>query len=738
MATLGIDDKVWLDNSIPILISGMAGSAKSTNTHDDVIYKYYSKDEVMWCTSSNALKKAAEIKFGHDCYTIAGGPFKTVHGIFFAEIKDLLAMGIKVVVLDEALQVPFRKIIELCEKYRGAIKFIILTDTHQQLCPGCEDNLEAFIEYSKRPYVVYKELTYTYRARNDKTREAYKYYYDKCGDNCIPVSVITKNYKTIKYSQMPYNQDSFYIPHSLNIEDFLFMDKCLSTLWKDDTVILVPKGEIAKSKNPKRKSYPILSQKAANREQRRKAKRKNRNSHGYFQPYNTASPTRFQGNEVKIGHTLYYMITEKSRITYREFYTVISRLQDIDDLVIVICENIPEDEENIETFRGLPIKHSDYGHIEYEGDTLILSKKDMLKFMSEHCPDTDEIYWKKDVVYKKINGVDTKVIAARTRDAELFDPSKVKKNGTSASSVIRKDGSLQYSYIPQFYKTMDFNNCDDIHAINAVKRYTDKPRYDVDFSGAYPQIMKFCPIPIDGVMSKDESEDKVHFYKYEGDYISFDGDCKSIPIASCKDVPLADYIRDNNLGKLTYLCSVPYSIGCIPGDYTYEQYHKSDEDYRKCKHNMNYGTWRHHYLELSETNDCYLINESNIYEPIMIAIESYQLYYMSILKDALNGSYIKVDAVFFNYEPDNATYDLIRRTLPDWCEYKVEYLPEGKTRKDDKIVIHRKGEVRKTKAQIKSEYDKQRRANMTDEQKAKEAERKREARAKKKLANQEG
>ena len=107
---------------------------------------------------------------------------------------------------------------------------------------------------------------------------------------------------------------------------------------------LICKGSIA-SKPPKDlHKYPILSQLQAERMK----------SQAYLQLANIGSITRYQGSEVTDKQKLYYIITLDSRITNREWYTVVSRCWTLDSIVIVIANR--QTKEKLKTFNNRKIK----------------------------------------------------------------------------------------------------------------------------------------------------------------------------------------------------------------------------------------------------------------------------------------------------------------------------------------------------------------------------------------------
>lgn len=719
---LGIDEKIWLDSTKINVISGKAGCSKSGDTH--AFYEGANK-KMLWLTSTHFLAKVAEERFGHKCYTIAGGAFVTVGGVYYKEFKDIDA---DVVVMDEVLQADIKRVVDFCNENVGKVKIVLLTDVHQMLTPDEEfDTLNVFNKFIQQDNVVFSEITYTKRADDDETREAYNYYYNLDGDMPISVSEIKKKYKTIDYSQMSYNYTDKYIVHTNDQEEFMYLDKNLASL-RDAPVI--PKGGIAGRKNPNRDVYPVLPQNIVKKNKRYERK-------GYFQLANIATPTRFQGSEAKAGETLYYIISDKSGISAREFYTVITRLHRIQDLVIVICNEVPEKVEHLKTFRGLPVKREKYLSIPHEGETKTLTAAAMNEFFEKNYPDTDDICYNKDIVYAEKSGKgNIKMIAMMKKGAKQPQGSMCVVNGlgkvepfrstqVNIQSVSRRDGALQYSYVPEIYEILDKEGLKGVAVPRLAKgtnNLSGKYKYDVDLSGAYPLFLNYFEVPIEGLLSRKPSKNMLNFYLYKGKTFTNN--------SLINNEKLIEQIKNENLGEVKYLFSLPKKIGCIPGEYALKEYHKSAEAKDKCKKNMLWGIWEKEFLQLNK--DCYIMQESHIYKILMATIYSQQSYYMYNLCKALNEHNHCVDAVYLEKEPDDNTVKIVESVLPECIEYKIENLTYDKN--DKRRIIYRRGVELKSESEIKRDKMRAKRAAMTEEEK--EAQRAKD-RERKRLAKQE-
>ena len=163
----GITNSELFDNSKIKVITGIAGSAKSSN-----IDKIFKENDIEYYrfTSTNKLKNDAEKRYGQKSYTIAGGLFTSKNGKFFIDEKEIEA---KHIVIDEILQTDTR-VLDFCINNVGKINIIITTDFNQMLVQDRgEYFLRKFREFCQRDDVLHIELKKTYRARDKETEALY-------------------------------------------------------------------------------------------------------------------------------------------------------------------------------------------------------------------------------------------------------------------------------------------------------------------------------------------------------------------------------------------------------------------------------------------------------------------------------------------------------------------------------------------------------------------------------------
>lgn len=203
-----------------------------------------------------------------------------------------------------------------------------------------------FNEFLNEPYVISDEGTETKRARDPETKAKIEALYTQSNDKfgCFNADVDSGRFNIIKYEDMEYNTHDVYITHLNETEDFIYRDKSFATSFFNPDE-LIPKGSIASRppKNPN--SYPILSQTQAEKQK----------SRAYYQLANIGSCTRYQGSEVTDKQKLYYIITPDSKVTNREWYTVVSRCWTLDSIVIVLADR--RREKPLAEFNGKKVKN---------------------------------------------------------------------------------------------------------------------------------------------------------------------------------------------------------------------------------------------------------------------------------------------------------------------------------------------------------------------------------------------
>ena len=659
------------------IIDGIAGAGKSS-----IIDSFFKKKGIPYLrtTSTNALKRDAERRYGVVCDTIAGGLFITEEGRFFSAEKD---PDIKTVVIDEILQTSPR-VIDWIQSHRGEYNIIITTDTKQMLTQESgESFLIRFLEYAKTDEVVYVCLKDTKRARTEETKRLYNFLYDAVEEETKIFEEIKNNFEKINYSDINYNEDDIFITHTKEIEDFIYKDWSLTDRYDAP---LLPKGHIAK-KNPKDiTKFPILSQIKAE-------DKKGAGERGYLQIANLATPTRYQGSEVVTGQTLYYIIEPHSVILNREIYTVLTRCYDYKSLVLVYI-TLPK-KDDIKTFFEKPVKRLAYAHIETDTPEEFLPDPENDRFkiqqIVEEMGAPDGIAWNPDGII--VNG---DFYSNLQKEDEGYRPR------FTARSLIQKEAYFDHSYMPTVYKILEKNNIKRIiypYTKNNKKR-KENCSYYLDIYSAYPTVFKYGRLPIDGAIYTDYQPDKMNFFRYTGTELS--DNCIFTD-------EIAERIPET---EKEFLFATDYRQGSHIGDFLHEKAFKSIEDKEELKNTMHYGYYQKPFLEeVMISGGCYIREDEHNHEILMVAVMSQLLALMMDLQTVQDG-YICVDAIHFkDISKKWAFVNFMKEKYPDY-DYRIKEKKENGLGEKTETILYQSYKELKTKKQLKNDYERNRRKKL--------------------------
>ena len=747
----GLTTEELLDPTKIKIIDGIAGSGKSS-AMDAILHalgvNYYRT------TPTHRLRRDAMERYGtEDVGTIAGTLFTTEDGIFYKEQKDISSTTL---VIDEILLSDTRTW-DWVDAHKGDVNIIITTDSHQLLTPYTgEAMLRKFSEWIKREDVIYKQLTKTHRARTAETEVQYNDAYQKATENITYWATgLAKNYRSIPYEDMPYNQNDIYLTHTKAIEDYMYRQKKLY----NDRKNLIAKGTIAKDGRTNNNNIPIVSQQQAEEEGLKY----------YYQHANISTPTRYQGAEVKSEQTLYYIVETRSAITSREWYTVLTRCYNINSICFVFVK-LPKVHGNT-TFCGAPVKprkiydmtkyidgfNASLPHSEidkYSIDPLKITNEDIRLAIcqTEGEPEKREFFYKaNEYMYKGEHHY--------TEGSVPEEPAEktAGKHRAGFTTYLNKCPELTASYTPYLYDRISELKIDRITyptAGNAGNGDKHDYRYDLDLWAAYPTILRYEDIPTDGAFYTDKPhEGMMNFYGIKSELLT------SYSIAEEK---LTNYIRKHDANaEITYICSTEYEHGTLFGALTHAQAHKTKES-KKALKEIKWGIGAKQYIEVLNLSEKFVnfgrYDAEGYYKQdfakcqlVLVAINSYETLYMLQLHDAIGG-YIQRDAVHTNAAPDEIIKQA-KAILPEFLDYRIQekkrYVRcDGKSgygeHPDDIVATlyqtcpdlpSRKAGSKTATAKRQAKH----RAGMTEEQKAearaKDAERKRLARAKKKAKN---
>ena len=250
---------------------------------------------------------------------------------------------------------------------------------------------------------------------------------------------------------------------------------------------------------------------------------------------------------------------------------------------------------------------------------------------------------------------------------------------STANSLIKREADFDYQFCDDMYEIIDR------HGIDAIK-YARETRgkskdaslyhYQLDLYSAYPHILKYEKLPVNGNLYEEESPDRLNFYRYTGKVLK--NDC-----IITND--LKEYVEKNNLGTCEYLFSTDYKVGSKMGDRLIEMVYKNKRTKEEAKE-IHYGYYQKKYIKYDEKNDCYVRNIKYNHEILMVAILSQLVYIMLNIKAIIDdrSSYFVTDAYLFDNLTDidrvnreiNAMFSNYDYRIYD-CQMKNEEDPHG-------------------------------------------------------------
>lgn len=714
---LGISEELFLDSNKIKIYDGIAGAGKSS-----IIDGYLTKNNIPYLrlVSTNQLKRDAEKRFNGKCETICSGLFENKK--FFYDVEKY--PDVKTLVIDECLQTN-SKVLRWAYNNKGKYNIIITTDSAQMLGYDEQIMLKTFSELCSSPDVIVGKLYETKRAQTEATKKVYNDLYKAVFGGKNMYNQFKDELPTIKFEDIKYNTNDIFIVHTNNLEELVYNTYNLSGMYDED--ILVPKGVISRKNAKDIKKYPILPQNKAYK------------SKGYFQLYNVATATRYQGQEVEPWQKLYFLVEEDSKVSNREFYTVCTRCKNIESLIIVICPK--QDLGSLNEFRGLKIVK--------DAKTLVVDKKsDQYRYnswkryleMRFSKEDGDEVvidgkkgfvrYWfprnaaipflfVEDENGKTIEGCSWYYNIGDEIQSEnlidnvtyqkafmIFDEQIYNENGLvekenkgrgqyTISGLISKEADLDYNQTDDIYKILDINGLNGINYVHRKFKQSENNR-ELDLRFAYAQILKNCRIPVSGKLYRKYDKTKMNFF------VSYDEDFTYNCIVTDE---MADLIDDKK-----YLFSMDYRIGSNIGDMLIAKSYLSVEDKGYLK-TLKWGVLQQKYLspynlDITDTeHNKYIMYPKNTHEILMAAICSILCRVLMDISLALNcwNGYIKVDAYKYNQKSDIITSDeerlieALKEKYP-WLEYRI-FKVDG----EEKTILYQNYQDLKSKEEIRKE-----------------------------------
>lgn len=678
----GISDSDMIDKNKVKIVDGIAGAAKSSGidkflTERGIVYGRY--------TSTNKLARDAESRYGCHCDTIAGGLFQTDDGIFFSEEKDA---EYQTVVIDEILQTS-PKVFNWISNNVGKINIIVTTDSRQMLTPHTGFLMaQRFEELKREPYSISVTLEKSYRPRTEKTNRYYERAFKSVDEDACVYYEDRKLFKTINASELKWNPDDVYICHTREHENFLYDEFDLYHKYECE---LIPKGRIARKKL-NLENYPILPQARAD------------GSASYSQLANVATPTRYQGSEVKSNQKLYFLIGSRSKIEAREWYTVVTRCWDLRSLVLVVCDL--EKSEPLTEYAGAVVKSPVMADVSPDvklPDGSILrdrfgdSKK--VELTDEEFGSVVQSFKDTDTTHTVTRGffADGRYVCRKYEAPAPGTPGSGKTSaGVSIQSLLAKDAVFDCTYLPALYrvyekvqrlqypgapvvsdhiygpsitchgreKDVPFEDSGALKYENIIK--STEYRYQLDLHSAYPHILNNEMLPTgfrfssrteefteDPYRVKVDSPGKIDWFYLGTDDVLIGG---ALITGS-----LARLIQREGRGgqRCYYIGTSNAQRGSLTGQWLLDKAHKTAESKEDIK-NIHYGWMEKPYLEPIEMDGdkvkAYTTNDYYSHELLMCAIRSSLCEIILKIKNEVYGrvdrGYTKVDALFFDTVED--------------------------------------------------------------------------------------
>ena len=308
--------------------------------------------------------------------------------------------------------------------------------------------------------------------------------------------------------------------------------------------------------------------------------------------------------------------------------------------------------------------------------------------------------------------------------AEILDEIEGRENTYgapkfTARSLVDKEAYFDYTFMDDVYKILNDHNVERISYCHYKNRSQKSDfSYDLDLFSAYPAILKFGKLPIDGKIYTEYDKNKMNFFLYKGQELT-----ENCIITDA----IADYVSNK---EKEYLFSTDYRVGSKMGDYLWEKAHKTEEDKKSLK-SVHYGYWQKPFLEShvenrksiilnEETKEMekgtrrtgyYVRVESHNHELLMVAICCEMLSIILKMIGVCNG-YVQIDALHFNDNKNIQPLKNFMATNYPNLDYRIEDKVNGE-------IIYKSYEDLKTKKEVQREQARLRKQKQRMKEKAK-------------------
>ena len=643
----GISDDELLDKNKVKIIDGIAGAGKSTQVVDNLTRL---GEKFCLASFSNALKFAAADKFGCPVDTICGLAFVNTPYPRSAE-KEVTEYD--TVVLDEILLDGVSCLKWIIHNV-GKVNIIALTDSHQMLSADNSKNvISTFNQLSKYSYVRYINIDKTKRARNEFTREIYNTLYELPSEQLYNLDGIKQIFmcNSVNFEKIDFDETATYICHSNAIEHEIYNRYKISS---NRNIELIPKNHISRLKDVNFDKYPICDQITATE----------KHIDAYLQAANIATPTRYQGKEVDVGRKCYFVVEEDSLFTGREIYTVGTRCQDINSLVIAVIKvtdyKDPEKINNVNVVNAIHLNIP-----EHDKTFKHVSGSDMAKIIKEYGDPatyykTDYILSDENVIYSTMPASALNNFCDINEDPDNYTVTIRKKKGgakRSIKSITKKDTTMHFDFMARVYDILKYDVTPP-RITNTKGAHKDDFDRAADIFSAFPTVLYYADMPAAGTLYEEYDKDLLNFYMYKGDKVT-------------KGSLITEELADK-LGDSEYVFSTSKQQGCELGNYTYEQCLTSEKHKAKIRENFLWGILEKGYYKKEtvaidgDMSLAYVKYARNNLELVACALWSKLCCIMLDAIDSVGAKkfFVATDCLYYNGDK--------MPVFPEWCDYRIE------------------------------------------------------------------
>lgn len=682
----GIPENVLNDFEKIKILDGIAGCGKTTYLSTTL---EKNGTPYIHMTSTNRLKRDIQNRFpNRTVTTTASGLFRTEDCKFYSTESH---PECKTLVIDEVLQ-THPNVIRWVMKNKGLYNIFLCTDEKQTLSPEQSRYMEkSYHDLKNSEDVIVYNPTITHRPVTKETEDLYyESYRDSKNDGYGLFNKLLRNSPIMTFKNLDFSENDIYITHTNQLEDDLYKKFDLSNRYDLE---LIPKGTISSRDIKKVETYPILPQ----------LRTKNTPFLGYFQQSNVGTVIRYQGSEVYPDQKLYYLVNRNSRPNDREIYTLITRMKDINSLVIVECP------ENLNTplvsFNGCEI---------VTDEKLILDSNETFKVDTNGKADlrgtteapieemTKDIFQQK-LLEKNVDAPDGKIYTTIIYDghrytSKSFDATPQPKLKVSITSLLKKDQYLKCDNMNQILRIIDGLNLGTypLQPRNRRNEETKKSQqYGLDLNAAYPSVLKFGLIP-DLTTFKPDNSQEIKLGIFTEDRFYKKGTIVMSPMYE-------DYI---GVG-VKLVGSFSRISHTYTGEKLYALYHKSYEDKAEAKKGSKWGLLERGYLEKVKkgTKDCYLLRPENQYELLMCSILSNLNHIIDMIRNEIYHTWTwghqNVDCLYFDSNRDPVELgEKIHEILPEY-DFRISEVTTKDKKFSENKVLYQTYEDLKHKDELK-------------------------------------